>query len=201
MDGQYAEFSMGERCCVCYISTVGSLQAIIRLSPLELSALAAVLMGPVFTVWILAAFYRRNSILCTEASLMRERFLSYPAKNAEGMLHADSLRAQTTELSEATWAAANQAATIRDTIGAETRHLEQVASAIDERAAPVLERASAHIQQLSDLIEKVSGTTTAFDAALSRHYNDLAEATQRTELASSELTASLTVSANRSSLG
>lgn len=179
-----------------YISSVGSLQAVAALPPLEVSLLCATLIGPVLFIWVLLAFYRRNSLLCEEAARMREQVaaLSYPATHAEQHVAriSDSLRAQTTELSEATWAAAHQATTIRETIGAETRHLEKVISTIDERAFPVLERTAVHIHQLSELIDKVSGTTTAFDAALSHHYSNLAEATQRTELASSELTASLT---------
>lgn len=149
-----------------WLGLVGSLM------PLELVALVTAALLPPTIIWMVVLLLDRSNALRQEAKALRRQLalLAYPAEGAQDRIGtiAESLRAQSRDLSGATREAANHAENLRQILSRETRELSRLNTALAGETAQALERAESKVRNLHDMTTRLTESAREIDRLLTR---------------------------------
>lgn len=178
-----------------YLVLAVGLPGLKALPPLDAAAGVGAVFGPLAFLWLVIAYADRGATVRREAEALRRHLalLAYPAEAAEGRITtiAESLRAQTRELAQATRDAGSEAENLRLVLSRETAELNRLNLHINQETTRALESVAQEVQGLHGLMEKVSALAREMDQALERQHGALDHASSRAERQAERLTSVL----------
>jgi hypothetical protein len=181
--------------CVAWSSMALGFHGFAVLSVVDMAALVGAAFVPISFLWLVIAYVDRGASVHREGAALREQLalLAYPSEAGRERVEtmADSLRAQSRALSDATRDAAEQANALRTMMAGETRELSRLNAQIEGETRQALAKVGIEVQGLNAVMQRIGEIAHSADAALLVRQRAVEEAAEKATKGAENLTESL----------